>query len=68
MPTPQRKLPKLQDEVRHIEQEFSGTVIAKYKDDKGLDVLDIRLSGMDSVYYGTPAINWETVRTEEETW
>ena len=28
-------------------------------------LLDVRLN-TDQIFYGTPAVNWETIRTEEE--
>ncbi len=54
----------LYDEVRHRKQrEFTGIVLACYSD-KGVSVLDVRLS-TDEIKYATPADNWELVRREE---
>lgn len=55
---------KLQDEVKNLHNETTGTVIAKYKL-FGLTYIDVRGSD-DKIYYNSPVTNWETVRTEEE--
>lgn len=70
MPTIE-KVPNFQDQVRHKTADATGTVISKYPVDRacplGKQLLDVRVS-QSSVLYGTPAENWETVRTEEERW
>ena len=58
------KIPNYQDEVKHINGDITGTVIAKYV--LGLTTyLDVRISE-ESVKYRTPAENWEVVRAAEE--
>lgn len=75
-------IPNYQDRVKHrtASELVIGTVIAKYRINRGLkevenkkayfeetiDVLDVR-SDDDKIYYSTPAKNWETIMTEEES-
>ena len=71
---PTLKEPNLQDEVKHKTAEVSGTVIAKYPGSKipnsdpqthDMEFIDVRGSD-EKIYYASPAINWDVVRTEEE--
>ena len=56
--------PKFQDYVRSRLNETTGTIIAVYPLE-GKTHFDIRLDD-DSVWYGSPAENWETVRAYED--
>jgi len=66
--TAKKIIPEVQDQVKHISGEMTGTVIARFTEGRPIAVkLDVR--GDDGrIYYNTPAENWERVRTEEETW
>ena len=56
--------PNYQDDVKNLNNEYVGRVIAKYTID-GAVYLDVR--GDDNqIYYKTPATNWETLTTEDE--
>jgi len=66
--------PNVRDEVKHKSNEFVGVVLAKYPDvvknkKPPKQLLDVRIFGHPhrQVIYGTPAKNWEVVRTEKET-
>jgi hypothetical protein len=62
--------PELMDEVKHKEQsEGTGVVIAKYPSVRageiGKILLDVRADD-DTIYYGTPAVNWEVTKLNDE--
>lgn len=52
-----------QDEVKHINEDVTGIVIADYTI-KGTRYFDIRID--DHIKYGTPATNWITIRAVDE--
>jgi len=65
----------LWDKVKHKLTDVSGEVIATYKgmytdqlsgDTKMTSLLDVRSSGVDKIWYGSPARNWEVVKKYEE--
>jgi len=57
--------PNFQDEVKHKIAGVMGTVIATYMKDDSL-YFDVRSADEERIYYKTPAVNWEVVRTQEE--
>ena len=69
-------LPKFQDFVKHKLNDTAGTVIAVYPGskipDSNPDIADMIFFDVrtvnEEIVYGTPAANWKTVRTEEESW
>lgn len=56
-------LPGYRDEVKNINNEFSGTVIAVYEQN-GVKYFDVRVD--DRIYYGTLAANWTLVSAVNE--
>lgn len=59
--------PEYQDDVKNLKNEYSGRVIAVYKEatSSGLvTYLDVRCD--DRVFYHTLATNWETTSKESE--
>lgn len=59
-------LPNYQDTVKHKTSAIPvvGVVIAKYPWNNQ-QYLDVRAD--DRIYWATPAENWETIQTEEES-
>lgn len=56
-------LPGYQDEVKNINNEFSGIVVAVYVKD-GIKYFDVRVD--DRIYYETRASNWTLVSAVNE--
>ena len=56
-------LPYYQDEVKHIDNETTGIVIAVYEKN-GIKYFDVRAD--DRIYYETPAKNWKLVSAVDE--
>lgn len=52
-----------QDEVKHVDGETVGTVIAMYTIE---DVLYLDVRSDDRIYYKTPEANWETTVPVDE--
>lgn len=71
--------PDVRDEVKHVREDVTGVVLAKYSGQQALDsgyltfkpivpstnYLDVRLPN-DHVYYCSPAENWVVTRPVEE--
>jgi hypothetical protein len=55
--------PNYQDDVKNLNNEYAGRVIAKYEID-GVVYFDVRCD--DRIFYKTLATSWATVTTEEE--
>lgn len=55
--------PNLQDDVKNLNNEYAGRVVAKYQIG-GKTYFDVRVD--DRIYYKTLAENWVTITTEEE--
>lgn len=56
-------LPDYQDEVKHIENETTGVVIAVYVKN-GIKYFDVRVD--NRIYYETPAANWKLISPVDE--
>lgn len=56
-------LPDYQDEVKHVENETTGVVIAVYEKN-GVKYFDVRAD--NRVHYETPAENWKLVSPVDE--
>jgi len=56
-------LPDYQDEVKHINNEATGVVIAVYEINS-IRYFDVRAD--DHIYYETPAENWTLVSKVDE--
>ena len=61
--------PQYQDQVKHLNSDVAGVVIAIYsgKNTEGVmtTYLDVR-DGYDKIYYRTPRDNWVSIGKEED--